>query len=362
MKKIPSILIVAIVIVGVYFLLNGKDNLQNTSLVKLGVIAGTTGEYASAGEGYMKGFNLAVEQWNISHDLKFSPIIEDDSFNAVKGLSAYKKISSTGGVSAYAVLSSFTIDAVYDLVHTENKPIALGFEQSKPAENDNIFQVLPAARPVQLALGKELKRLGYTKPAAVVSNNTPAYQNFYSGFIEGFGEQGVAKYDVGSDIGTLRSQALTIVNSKPDIVVFFGVPKDCALIVKEILKIAGANLPKFAFDNSFESGLSDYKNILGSDINKINGSIISMSKNDYTEEFKNSFKTKYNIDAPFGSDMGYNSFMLLANTYDSNPSKWIGNMKKAKFVGADGELKFDETGLRVPNAFFGKVQSGEVIR
>jgi len=266
---------------------------------------------------------LAVEQWNNSHDLKFYPIVEDDSFNAVKGLSAYKKISSTDNVSAYAILSSFTIDAVYDLVHTEGKPVALGFEQSKPAEDDNIFQVLPAARPVQLALGKELKGVGYVKPAVVVSNNTPVYQNFYSGFIEGFGEQGITKYDVGSDVGTLRSQALTIVNSKPDIVVFFGVPKDCALIVKEILKIAGTNPLKFAFDNSFESGLSDYKNILGSDISKINGSIISMSKNDYTEEFKNSFKNKYGIDAPFGSDMGYNSFMLLANTYNGDSVKWI---------------------------------------
>jgi len=38
------------------------------------------------------------------------------------------------------------------------------------------------------------------------------------------------------------------------------------------------------------------------------------------------------------------------------------NMKEAKFIGADGELKFDETGLRVPNAFFGNVQDGEVIK
>lgn len=198
--------------------------------------------------------------------------------------------------------------------------------------------------------------------SVVVSNNTPVYQNFYSGFIEGFGEQGITKYEIGNDIGTLRSQALTIIKSKPDIIVFFGVPKDCALIVKEILKIAGNNTPKFAFDNSFESGLSDYKNILASDINKINGSIISMSKNDFTNEFKSAFKLKYNIDAPFGSDMGYNAFMLLATTYDPDVSKWIDNMKNAKFTGADGELKFDNNGLRIPNVFFGKVENGEVIR
>lgn len=360
MKKIIYIIIAILVLGGIVWANQSKNN-EPKGTVKLGVIAGTTGEYASAGEGYVKGFNLALEEWNNSHDLKFSAIIEDDSFNAVKGLSAYKKLSGSDKVDVYAILSSFTIDAVYDLVHEEGKPVALGFEQSKPAEDDNIFQVLPAAVPVQRGLGEELKRLGYTKPAIVVSNNTPVYQNFYSGFLEGFGK-GLTKYDIGSDIGTLRSQALAIVNSKPDIVVFFGVPKDCALIVEEILKIAGNNPPKFAFDNSFESGLSDYKNILAGDMNKINGSIISMSKNNFTEEFKNSFKEKYNMEAPFGSDMGYNSFMLLATTYDTDPVKWIGNMKNAQFTGADGELRFDEAGLRIPNIFFGKVENGEVIK
>ncbi len=97
-------------------------------------------------------------------------------------------------------------------------------------------------------------------------------------------------------------------------------------------------------------------------MSKINGTIISMSKNDFTEAFKSAFKTKYNQDAPFGSDMGYNAFMLLATTYDPSASKWIGNIKHAKFIGADGELQFDSTGLRIPNIAFGKVEDGKVVR
>ena len=361
MKKTNCRIVVIVIVDGLSWWGNSKPNSSTDEPLKIGVIAGTTGEYASAGEGYLKGFNLAVEEWNTSHDLKFIPIVEDDGFNAVKGLSAYKKLSGSDKVDVYAILSSFTIDAVYGLVHTEGRPVALGFEQSKPAEYDNIFQVLPAARPVQLALGKELKRLGYTRPAAVVSNNTPVYQNFYSGFAEGFGE-GVTKYDIGSDITGIRSQALAIINSKADVVVFFAVPKDAALLVKEILKIAGSKLPYFAFDQSIQSGIADYKNILSTDMSKLNGSIVSMSRNDLTQEFKDSFKAKYNEEPPFGADMGYNSFMLLATTYDSGSQKWVENMKVANFVGADGEVKFDNTGLRIPNVFFGKLQNGEVIQ
>lgn len=360
MKKIIWI-IVAVIIVGGLAWWGQVNNSYPKGVVRLGVIAGTTGEYASAGEGYMKGFNLAVEEWNSSHDLKFQPIVEDDGFNAVKGLSAYKKISSSDNVSAYAILSSFTIDAIYDLVHTENKPVALGFEQSKPAENDNIYQVLPAARPIQLALGQELKKQGYIKPAVVVSNNTPVYENFYSGFAEGFGT-GITTYELGSDVAGIRAQALSIMNLKPDVIVFFAVPKDGALLAKEIIKIAGKNLPQLAFDQSIQSGMVDYKNIFGSDISMLNGSIVSMSKNDFTKDFTEKFTGKYNEKPPFGSDMGYNSFMLLANTYADNSEKWIDNMKKAKFIGADGEIGFDGVGLRVPNVFFGKLQNGEVIQ
>ena len=85
-----------------------------------------------------------------------------------------------------------------------------------------------------------------------------------------------------------------------------------------------------------------------------------MSKNDFAPEFTEAYTEKYGEKPPFGSDMGYNSFMLLAQTYDSNSNAWIKNMNKAKFKGADGELSFDESGLRMPNVYFGELQDGGV--
>lgn len=358
MKKGIVIVVIVVLLILITSFFNNRVSEKN--IVKIGVIAGTTGEYASAGEGYMKGFNLALEEWNSSQDLKFEVVVEDDSFDAVKGLSAYQKIKSTDNPDAYAVLSSFTIDAIYEIVQEENKPVALGFEQSKQAEDDNIFQVLPAARPVQLSLGQELKKLGYKYPAVVVSNNTPVYQNFYSGFVEGFGES-IKKYDFGSDMTGIRSDALSISKEQHDVVVLFSVPRDGALLIKELLKIYGEEKPFLAFDQSIQSGITDYKNILGSDLSKINGSIVSMSKNDLNEEFKNNFENKYGEQPPFGADMGYNSFMILAKTFDSSSEKWINNIKKSKISGADGDLEFDDVGLRIPNVFFGKLVDGEVV-
>ena len=166
---------------------------------------------------------------------------------------------------------------------------------------------------------------------------------------------------MGSDVGAIRSQALAIVSLKPEVVAFFMAPKDGAQLVKEILKITNSsNRPYFVFDQSVQSGVVDYQTILSSDISKIDGSLVSMSKNDFTTDFTKAYSVKYNEKPPFGSDMGYNSFMLLANTYDKNSQVWITNMKKAKFTGADGEVYFDQTGLRVPNVFFGKLKDGKV--
>lgn len=349
------ILLIVIVFDGITLLRH-----SSSSTVMFGVIAGTTGQYAPAGEGYLKGFKLAEVEWNNSHSTKFDAMVEDDAFEAVKGLSAYKKLSDVDKVSAYGILSSFTIDAVYDLVHKENKPVALGFEQSKPAEDDNIVQVLPAAKPIQFALGKKVVELGYKKPVAAVSNNTSVYQNFYDGFNSGIGTP-VQKFEIGSDITGIRSQALAIVAAHPDVVAFFTAPKDGALLVKEILKITtSTNRPHFVFDQDVQSGSTDYATILGADISKLDGSLVSLSKNDFTTKFTQSYKTAYGENPPFGSDMGYNSFMLLATSYNSDNQTWVSNMKKAKFIGADGEVSFDQTGLRVPNIFFGKLLSGKV--
>lgn len=361
MNKNTKIILIGIVIIAVIIIAYLFVQSKRSGTVSLGVIAGTTGQYAAAGEGYVKGFNLALGDWNQSHSPKFTAIIEDDGFDAQKGVSAYQKLKSVDNVDAYAILSSFTIDAIYDQVHTEDKPIALGFEQTKPAEDDNIFQVLPAAEPVETALGGKVKELGYKKPVAAVSNSTSVFQNFYKGFNMGFGDN-VQKFEVGSDIGNIRSQALAMVSTKPDVVAFFMAPKDGALLAQEIVRITSPSTrPYFVFDQDVQSGIDNYRKVFGKAISNLDGSLVAMSKNDLTPDFTTSFKAKYNENTVFGSDMGYNSFMLLAKTYDSNSQKWIANMKTAKFIGADGEVSFDGVGLRTPNIFFAKIENGNIV-
>lgn len=338
----------------------GQNSAPQSGVVTLGVIAGTTGQYAAAGEGYLKGFELAREQWNASHELKFNAVIEDDSFDSKKGLAAYKKLTSVDHPDAYAVVSTFTIDVIADEVTKAGTPVALGFEQSTQAKDDSIFQVLPAARPIQKGLGTHLKSLGYKKPLVVVSTNTSVYENFFQGFREGYGE-GLVKEEIGVGTASPREIALKVQSEKPDIVVFFTAPTDGALVAKEIIRLQGASKLPFAFDQSIQSGVEDYKKVFGEKLADLEGSLVALSRNDLTAAFKANFKTKYAAEAPFAADMGYNAFMLLANTHSNDKGAWVANMKRAAFEGADGEVSFDAVGLRVPNIQFGVLSEGAVV-
>ena len=82
MNKTIWLVIIVVVLVAILALLPSN---KTASEVTLGVIAGTTGQYAPAGEGYVKGFNLAIEEWNKSNKPKFVATVEDDGFDAVKG-------------------------------------------------------------------------------------------------------------------------------------------------------------------------------------------------------------------------------------------------------------------------------------
>jgi hypothetical protein len=132
--------------------------------------------------------------------------------------------------------------------------------------------------------------------------------------------------------------------------------------VKEILRITSAKTrPRIAFDQGIQSGAADYRAVLGSDFAKLNGSIVSMSRNDPTEEFSAAYKSKYGTLPPYGADIGYNSFLVLASTYDRDPKKWTSNITKTEFLGADGPVSFTTGGYRAPRIHFGTLKNGKVI-
>ncbi len=357
-KKLIAIIISILVIVfGIYFFQNKSESLD----VKIGLISGTTGDYAVVGENYNKGVELAKEQWmTLYPDQSIVMIAENDGFDAKKGLSAYQKLSSVDNVDALINMTTFTVDAVYDLVHKTDKPFIQGFEQSKAPEKDNIFQIWPSSVPAQVKLGEYVKNKGYKKVAIVTAQNIEAWTNFANAFIEGYGD-GATIIKVDSSSRDVRTDVLKLLTERPDAIVLFTIPQHAAIIVKEAKQQSKSPLV-FVFDQDIQTGEKEIKSVLGS-FQPLNGSIamVTVGDND-KQDFITSYKNKYGSEPGIGASIGYDSFNILMKAYDVDNKKWIENIQKIKMQGASGEIIFNENGLRTPKVHIGEIINGELPR
>lgn len=353
-SKIITILLIIIIVIGAIAFNLNKPKGQLT----FGLIAGMTGDYAIVGESFARGAELAQSEWNANHpNQQIAVIKEDDGFDAKKGLSAYKKLSSIDHIDGLINMTTISIDALYSDVTTSGIPVALGFEQGIEAKNDNIVQLWPGTVPAEVELGKYIKSKGYKNVVMVVYDGSGSFIRFANGFKDGYSLP-LEEIKISDAVVNIKSSALKVISLKPDAIVMITRSTIGALLVKEIKQLSKENY-QFVFDANVQTGFSDYQKVLG-DMNVLNGSILYTVPNIYRNEFNNSFKNKFVTDPAIGSETGYNAFMLLAQSYDTDKTKWVENMKHSSFTGADGKIVFDENGVRIPELKIGTIEDGKL--
>jgi ABC-type branched-subunit amino acid transport system substrate-binding protein len=358
MTQKNKIVICIVIVIAIFAAITTVNKNKNPENITLGVISGLSGDYAAVGEAFMKGVDLAQEEWNTAHpDKKFSTIKEDDAFDSKKGLSAYRKLTSIDRVDGLINMTTITIDATYADVVKLGIPFALGFEQGIDAKNDNVVQLWPGTSPAQIKLGAEVREKGFKNLVVFVDNTSDAFRRFADAFEKGYGLP-VQEVKISADGNDLRSAALKATTYNPDAIVFIVKPTSGAQLVKE-LKNLNKGPYQFVFDANIQTGFTDYVKILG-DTNILNGSILYTVPNVYRSAFNDSFKKKFGSEPSIGSETGYNAFMLLALNYDSNKTKWVNNMQKSSFEGADGKVSFDEYGVRIPELKIGTIENGKL--
>jgi ABC-type branched-subunit amino acid transport system substrate-binding protein len=270
-KKIISIVLVLVLILS-FVLINQNNNPEDLTF---GVISGMSGDYAVVGEGFLNGVLLAQEQWNTENpNDQIDIIVENDEFDSKKGLSAYKKLVEIDKVDALINMTTFTVDVIYDDAVERNIPVAQGFEQGIPAEDDNIVQLWPGNVPAEAKLGEHIRQEGFNNIAIVYDNSSSFFTQAVGGFKKGY-ELPVNEYKVSSDAVDLRSAAAKISQSDYDAVVLIVQPDQGSTLVKEIKKLSGDDI-QLVFDANIQTGFETYKKLLG-DTNILNGSIEKIS-------------------------------------------------------------------------------------
>lgn len=347
----------AIIVIVVLVVFSNFSTKNRSSELTFGMIANLTGDYAVVGEGFSKGVDLAQEEWNRNNPEKQIRVIkEDDGFDAKKGLSAYKKLTSIDHIDGLINATTITIDALYDEVVHAGMPVALGFEQGIEAKNDNVVQLWPGSVPGEVKLGEYIKGKGFKNVVLYVDSGSAAFQRLADGFKTGYGLP-VQEIKVAADGSDIRTNALKVRSIKPDAIVFVVKPTSGALLFKE-LKSLRANA-QYVFDANMQAAFSDYEKILA-DTNVLNGSIVYTVPTQYRTTFSNNFKKKFGSEPTIGSETGYNAFTLLALSHDKNKAKWVENMQKASFDGADGKIIFDGNGIRIPELKIGTIEGGKL--
>jgi ABC-type branched-subunit amino acid transport system substrate-binding protein len=363
-KKIfISVLLAVIVVVGIISFT--ADNKANTSGLKIGVTAPLTGDFGGVGENVVKGIRTAQAVYAEKTGNKIEIIVEDDSADAVKGLSAYQKLTKVDQVDGLINTFTSTMDAIYDQVVKAEYPVMMEFFQANNVADDNVFQMTLGNDNVWDRYAKYISGAEYDDSKVVVVHSTDAAQDSFAKAFTAEYKKPVTTVVASTDKGGLRTDAAKIAALKPSMIIFFMTPENGAILTKEVLPLISSNT-QLVYDIQLFTGISYYQAQLGGDLSRINGAINLMFEGDPKSaeniEFVTAYKKLYPNEEPgFLADYGYDTFMTYVNTYSPDNAKWTANLKAEKSDGASGEILFDQNGIRIPSLVVKQVIDGKSV-
>jgi len=362
MKKI--ILVVGFVLILVVGLSIYNDNeavnTQDQKTIKLGLMFPLTSPFSTVAEGVRDASLMAIADWEAENPgSKVEVVIEDDAYDPVKGISAYNKMKSIDKVQGIFSVSTPVLDALHKTYQADGLPVINLGVQTEGAVDDNIFQIFSDARGQMKPLADYIeKNTDYESVVIIHSTNDAAYSQFYNEFVKLYSKPFTEV--VLNDASDSKVVANKTLATKSQAVIIILAPALGSLITKELktLEQEDSNMDYY-YEGSLLSGFDEYKKVLG-DINLLNGATtLKTLVSDLTPKFKADFMTRYDVEAPIFSEFGYDSMMVLLNSYDEDKTVWVENIKDTNFVGSSGVTVFDERGIRKPDLAVTKIVNGQ---
>lgn len=364
MKKTLGILAAIVVIIIAIVIVKNTNNKPETEGLKIGAIMSLTGDFGAVGENTLKGMKVAQKVYKEKTGDQVDLVVEDDGGDGAKGLSAYRKLTAQDNVQGLINFFTTTMDSIYEPSKSANFPIMMVAFQANNVADDHVFQMTQGNDNVWNRFAAYLKGAGLNESKVVVVHSIDAAQDsFAKAFIKEYGKP-VTTIIATSDKNTLRTDAAKIAALKPTMVVFIMTPDNGAILTKELLPLIDSST-QLVYDIQLTTGAANYQTQLGNDFSKINGAIALGMEGDLNssayKEFYKAYKDMYPSEEPgFLADYGYDTFMAYINTYSSDKSKWIENLKEADMKGASGDIKFDKNGIRFPPLVIKKVTDGKL--
>lgn len=362
MKTSKKIFISAVVIAVVIILvINLSSNSKvDDKVVKVGVIAPITNLVVGGnnlGEGFVNGVTLAMEEYTQKNpgSNKIKLVVEDDGYDAKKGVSAFEKLSTINDIDFLINLSSPTIDSIRERVRSQGVPVLQMGAESEPLK-DSIFNIYPDQTSIS-DVAIEANKDGVNKITAVIEQ-LDVYEKFVSDFEKNFdGEVNIVRLPASSS--DYRTQITKLKETGSESLIVLMSSKSGAQLIKQMrdLELKPKNI---YFDVSLQLGLSDFEKVLG-DLSYLNGAKSLYSVSDVDTSFVERYKARFGVEPGPLSGYGYDSFVAMIDTKEVSSDKWIKNIQTYKAKGVTGEISFNSIGVRPPGFKIAVIEEGKLL-
>ncbi len=354
---------VAVIVIIIVAVTLSRSNKQDTNNLKIGVIAPLAGDFAGVGENIVKGIKAAQATYEEKTGNKIELVVENDSADAAKGLSAYKKLTEIDHIDGLINTFTSTMDSIYDLTKQAGYPIMMEAFQANNVADDHVFQMTPGNAHTWDRYARYIMSSDFDQSKVVLVHSADAAQDSFAKAFMAEYKNPTTEVVASSDRNGLRTDAAKIAALKPTMVIVLMTPENGAVLTKELLPLIDPKT-QLAYDLQLYTGSSFYQDQLGGDLSKINGAISIMLEGDLNSSAYKDFVTAYqklypNETPGFLADYGYDTFLVYLNAYDKENAQWTKNIKETDMKGASGDIKFDENGITFPSFVIKKVIDGK---
>lgn len=225
--------------------------------IKIGFSGALSGGLSLLGQGVRDGVETSFAEINGAGGIggrKLQLIVEDDAYEPMRSIAAARKLVEQDKVVAIlAPTGTAQTAAMIPFMQEAKTPMLFPYGFSKALTNPTkryVFSTLPEVRVQMLLLGSYiLKELKQTKVAAIYQNDDFG-QDGVAGLDERFGRDNVKLAKLPFERGTTNFSGVVAQakDSGAEHVVFLGIPKDAALVLREMAKLGWK--PQFSGHNA----------------------------------------------------------------------------------------------------------------
>jgi branched-chain amino acid transport system substrate-binding protein len=345
---------------------------KDSSPIKIGFVAGTTGKVADLGVGGRNGVMLAVEQRNAAGGINGRPIelvIRDDKQNPD---TAKKAISELVAQNIEAVIGPMTSSMAMAMVPVVNssKTILLSptvTTKDLAGKDDNFLRVISTTATYAEKNATYQFNLGRRRVSAIYDVGNKSYtESWLNDFRSAFERLGgkvlsVSQFESGDNI-RFASKATEILSSKPDLILILANSVDAGMLCQQIRKL-DVRVPIVLSEWASTEGLID----LGG--SAVEGIMIAqfLNRSDTSQkyqEFRSAYVKRFGKEPGFAGMAGYDAALVLMEALGKRPANQTLKetiIRIAKFNGIQQPIAIDKFGDATRNTYIVTIRDGKFV-